>query len=276
MLLGCCHCGQEQSSSVASSAASSGGSAGSAIAGSDSLASGSVSQASGSLGFPVVTCNWCKNNVAPAVFKMEWMLENNCPNTQGSGTVDCYDQNVGPHGNIYARSETYSFIGMNCAYPLPEETCFWKNDSTGEVEIDIPSRGLCGQCSNGPSIVVAVSRYPAPEGSGRTYDYEMNCFVTYFFDCYFIDDPGPPVVGVTYLGNVFLHYRKAYLGLPPNCLFPQDLDLFCHSGFDEYTDPPGTTEWYGVGPGCNYSADYGTSFPSTVTISPDLGGGLFP
>ena len=56
----------------------------------------------------------------------------------------------------------------------------------------------------------------------------------------------------------------------------QQLDLICSDGFDEFTDPPGTSEWGGLGPGCNYVTESGTNFPSSVTIRANTGGGTFP
>ena len=273
MPLRCCKCGQQSSSSSSSSRSSvSSISSVSAFSVSQSASSQSLSASSESTDLSIIPCLTCKDNIAPAIFKMEWTLQNNCPNTVGSGTVDCFDQNVGPHGNIY--SIDYDPLGpsFRCYSPLPGG-CFWKNNSTGQVQIDITGRGVCGDCSNGPAIVIAISRYPTTPGN---YTYAINCFVYYYFNCFFVDDPGPPAAGVTYLGYVFLQYQKLYEDQPPNCLFPQDLDLVCHDGLDEYTNPEGTVDWWGVGPGCNISASYGVTFPSTVTISIDEGGGLFP
>ena len=270
MALRCCKCGQQSSSSSSRSASSGSGSGGS---GSVSASSASASASSGSDDGGTIPCSSCNNEIAPAIFKMEWNLQNNCPNTIGSGTVDCYEQNIGPHRNI-SSTGFQSTNSFRCIHGLSEQTCYWKNNSTGEVEIDIPGRGLCGHCENGPKIVIAVSRFNT-EVEG-VFDYEINCYVYYFFTCFFIDNPGPPEVGTTYLGYVYLHYQKIFHGLPPNCLGSNELDLVCYDGFDEYTDPEGTVDWWGVGPGCNLSASVAMTFPTTVTVAPDDGGGTFP
>ena len=265
MLLGCCHCGTEQSSSVPSSNPSSVASESSGFP-SSGFQSSAASSASDSTGYPTIECLYCKDNIGPAGFQMEWTLENNCPVTGSLPTPGCYDQAVGPHYGITS-SSSLTVGSLRCAIEPPTQTCFWTNNSTGEITVTFD--GLtCGSCANGPSIVVTVSRY----GSPGSYTYEMLCFVYFYYAC----APGGRPPRPFQEGYVYLVYRKTS-SLPLNCMGTNDLDLYCYDGYDAYTDPGGSTGWAGVGPGCNYASDLGgCSFPAIVTIKPDTGGGTFP
>lgn len=267
MLLGCCHCGQEQSSSVASSAASSGGS-GSAGSGSQAFSSASQSASSGSGAYPTVPCSYCSTGVGPASFMMTWSLANNCP---ASGVfadmeVGCYDQAYGVDGAHFGIASSAAFEAGSFRCPDPGYSgCFWQNNSTGEVTITRTGYGTCGTCAAGPWIGIIVGQ----DGGGT---YFIHCFIYFYYGCTNGSFPDPST-GES--GYIFLHYSKTS-EQPLNCMVEQQLDLVCSDGFDEFTDPPGTEEWGGLGPGCNYVTHAGTNFPSTVTIGPDTGGGTFP
>jgi hypothetical protein len=270
MLLGCCHCGTEQSSSVSSSAGASSASEGSGGA-SASVASESASQSSDSNGLPTVACNQCSTGNAPYSWQMEWTLVNNCPFPTGSlyenMEVGCYDQAAGPHYGI-ASCDAFLVNLPNCPPFLYEEGgCFWENygDNAGrplgEVTITRTGYGTCGQCASAPWIGISVRK---SDGT-----YYIDCFVIFQYNC----SHGDPAIAEH--GFVFLWYQKAS-SMPMNCEFEQQLDLFCYDAFDEFTDPPGTSEWGGVGPGCNFANQDTHTFPTTVTIRRDTGGGTFP
>ena len=268
MLLGCCHCGQEQSSSVASSAASSGASSGGS--GSLGFSSASQSASSDSSAYPTVPCIHCKDNVAPASFQMQWSLANNCPPPSRFSGMDvgCYDQAYGVDGKHFGIASSAEFQTGSFHCPLFDTYiggCFWQNNSTGEVTITRDGYGTCGSCASSPWIGITSG----DDGAGT---YFMYCFIYFYYGCTNGSFPDPST-GES--GYIFLHYAKTS-SQPINCMVENTLDLICSDGFDEFTDPPGTTMWGGMGPGCNYVTESGTNFPSTVTIGPDTGGGTFP
>ena len=57
-----------------------------------------------------------------------------------------------------------------------------------------------------------------------------------------------------------------------------ELTLVCADGFDEFSDSPvGGPDLNGIGPGCNtVNENFGNTFPATIILRPDTGGGLFP
>lgn len=266
MLIGCCHCGDQSESSQSASNSASASASASEGAGSASASVGSNSASSDSAGYPTVPCSYCSTGVGPASFMMTWSLANNCP---ASGVfadmeVGCYDQAVGPHYGI-SSSAAFNTTFFRC-FGFGSG-CYWENNSTGEVTITRTGYGTCGSCANGPWIGIVVGQ----SGSG---DYFMECFVYFHYNCeHPSSGPFDPVIGE--VGYILLHYRKTS-SMPLNCMFEQELELVCSDGFDEFTDPPGTTEWGGLGPGCNYVTHAGTNFPTTITIKPDTGGGTFP
>lgn len=262
MPLRCCKCGQPSSSSSSRSSASSVASSASASASSQSA---SASASSDSLDLPTVECNYCSTGFAPAQFEMEWSLANNCP---ASGrfagmSVGCYDQAAGPHYNI-VNSDVFEAGSFGCPDP-GWSGCFWQNNSTGEVTITRDGYGTCGTCANGPWIGINV-------GQDSIGQYYIQCFVYFYYGCTNGEFPNPSIGEA---GYVFLRYSKRS-SMPLNCMFEQQLDIDCYDGFDEFTDPPGTSEWGGLGPGCNYATESGTNFPSSITIRANTGGGTFP
>jgi len=221
MLIGCCHCGGSSSSSSGSGSGSRSQSASTGSgSGSGSGSSGSGSGSSG--GYPTVPCEWCKDGYGPSGFEMHWNLVDNCPAPYGSGDVDCMDQNRGPHYGITQASTPVSLGSFRC--PEPDITgCFWRNSSTGEVEVQT-AFGNCGSCANGPLIVVNVKR----TGSPGSYTYWMDCYVQNFFGCS-IEVPGPPGfpgTAIGFNGYTFLKYSKSS-SLPLNCMAENELELVC-------------------------------------------------
>jgi len=265
MLIGCCHCPEESSSSASQSASASASASASEASGGASASVASESASSASDVIPTVPCDYCSTGFAPASFEMEWSLGNNCP-ASGDFTgmeVGCYDQATGPHYGI-AASEPFEAGSFRCPDP-GWSGCFWQNNSTGEVTITRDGYGTCGTCANGPWVGIIV-------GQDSLGQYFIHCFVYFFYGCTNGEFPDPSI-GES--GYIFLHYGKTS-SMPLNCMFEQQLDLICSDGFDEFTDPPGTTEWGGLGPGCNYVTESGTNFPSSVTIRADSGGGTLP
>lgn len=268
MLIGCCFCGGSSSSSGSSGSSGSGSGSGSAGSGSASSGSSSGSASSASNDYPTVPCSYCKDNVGPASFEMQWALANNCPPPSRFSGMDvgCFDQAYGVDGVLFGIASSAAFEAGSFRCPDPGYSgCFWQNNSTGEVTITRDGYGTCGACANGPWIGVIVGQ----DGLGT---YFMHCFVYFYYGCTNGSFPSPSI-GES--GYIFLHYTKTS-SLPINCMGENQLDLVCSDGFDEFTDPPGTVEWGGMGPGCNYVTESGTNFPASVTLRPDTGGGTFP
>ena len=269
MTLRCCKCGQQSSSSSSRSASSGSGSGGS---GSASASSMSASASSVSDGYPTVPCLYCKDFIGPSGFEMEWALANNCPYDPGLAVVGCYDQALGPHYGITA-SDQVEIGSFRCPDP-GYVGCFWEKSTTGEVTITRDLYGTCGTCSPGPRIVVIVGGDRTDGAPGSYYIY---CFVYFYYGCTHIIDPGPPAVGIGEAGYVFLMYSKTS-SLPLNCMGENELTLVCADGFDEFSNSPiGGPDLNGIGPGCNtVNENFGNTFPATIILRPDTGGGLFP
>lgn len=203
---------------------------------------------------------------------MEWALANNCPYDPGLAVVGCYDQAAGPHYGITA-SDSVEIGSFRCPDP-GYVGCFWEKSTTGEVTITRDPYGTCGTCSPGPKIVVIVG---GDRTDGQPGSYYMYCFVYFYYGCTHVIDPGPPEIGVGDAGYIFLMYAKTS-SLPLNCMAENELTLVCSDGFDEFSDSPtGGPDLNGIGPGCNTVHEFfGNTFPATILLRPDTGGGLFP
>jgi hypothetical protein len=252
MLLGCCHCDRDDSSSsIPPSESTPSEPPVSQSIGSDSESSESASE---SLGSEQTLCEPCDGGVSALEYEIEWdLVDQGDPPGADPGT-GCYAENQGP---FYVTADDTKWIGFSDADDgcsdvytgmsgAPDEICCYMQEyavGIGCLSAADPAGGYCGPA---PRVKLAFMQFPT-----------FRRVVVYIYAAWCAAEPGeeaPLNSGYT------LRYYKDYTdGEYIPCLTEIELDLY-----------NGGKTFIGIfyGPGGNRQSTLGSTYPATMRIRP--------